>query len=103
MFFKKRNESNQKALDCARDEILEKGINKLFELPDYGSGETAYNNKKYSYAFWKYRIGEDKYHFVMQIDQKAFLFFGYKFLSGLKTEGNSTLHKMNNIELSQYD
>ena len=103
MFFKKRSELNQKALDKARDEILAKGINYFLKLPDYGTGEIVYNDEIYSYGFWKYKIDEQIYHYVMQIDQKAFVGFWYKFLSGIKVENNSNLSRMDSKELSQYD
>ncbi len=103
MIFKFRNRENQQALDLACDELLKKDYEYFIAQPDYGFSEIKLNRNVYRYAWWKWQINDELYHYVLQTDQKAGLGFHYKFLSGVKLTKDKMFSKMTITELAEYD
>jgi len=101
MLFKPRDEKNQVVLDKIRDEFIDKGIEYILKLSDYGNTMVELNGDKYSYVWWNYKFGNSLSHIIFQIDQKTFLGY-YKFLSGIKILDNS-IYIMTSDELANYD
>jgi len=98
-----RDEQNQEAIDIATNELLNKEVKSLLEMPRSGLSEIKINNIIIEYGWNKYELNDNLTHIVLQTSQKLKFGSYYNFLNGLKIINKTKVIILTDEETGDYD
>ncbi len=92
----------QETLNSKVELLLNKSVQELNDLDDYGQETATIKNRKIKIGWWKYKLNDQTTHIIYKTFRKIFLFIEKPYLQGIKIVGNE-IEYLNDKELGDYD